>query len=304
MPFIIIGAVVIGLMLGLMGSGGSILTVPVLVYVLGHDGKAAIAESLAIVGGIAFATMFPYARSRLVSWRNVVFFGIPGMAGTYFGAWLSNFVGSALQLTLFAVVMLLAAGLMFKKTAKAGNTACGDEQASDPRTSKAANSNQKSAWLIGLEGLSVGVVTGLVGVGGGFLIVPALVVFGKLPMRMAIGTSLAVIALKSLSGFYKYLDVLDSLGASIDWPTVGAFVAIGILGSLIGHASATRLNQAMLRRAFALSLIGMGLFVLGKETPKLFAPPSRAGVAVRDIDRKNDPLRTPVEARPVGPRGE
>ncbi len=256
MPFIIIGALLIGLTLGLMGSGGSILTVPVLVYILGHDGKVAIAESLAIVGSIAFVTMFPYARSHMVNWRSVLFFGGPGMIGTYCGAWLSHYVPGTVQLTLFAVVMLAAAVFMLRRS-KAS------------QIEAALGKPAQSFWMIGTEGITVGIMTGLVGVGGGFLIVPALMAFGKLPMRVAIGTSLTVVALQSFSGFLKYLDVLASVGSSVDWQTVAAFVLIGVVGSFIGHRIASQIDQQLLRRTFAIFLVVMGLFVLGKEGSKL-----------------------------------
>ncbi|MHC4875524.1 MAG: sulfite exporter TauE/SafE family protein [Planctomycetota bacterium] len=258
----IIGALAIGLTLGLLGSGGSILTVPVLVYVLGHDDKAAIAESLAIVGTIALIGMLPYARRRQVDWRSVVFFGLPGMAGTYAGAWLARLVTGPVQLVLFACVMLLAAGLMFRK-ARAANlsTTAGDAETRIPQ----------AVWKIALEGLFVGVVTGLVGVGGGFLIVPALVVLGGLPMRLAVGTSLVVVALKSFSGFLKYLGVVSSLGGHIDWQTIGVFAVVGIAGSLVGNALSQRINQHALKRAFAGFLVVMGLFVLGREVPQVLA---------------------------------
>ncbi len=259
MFYIVIGALVIGLSLGIMGSGGSILTVPVLTYLLGHSSKSAVAESLAIVGAIAIVAMFPYARSKQVDWRSVVFFGIPGMAGTYLGAWIAGYVSGAAQLTLFALVMLLAAYMMFRRPANvpvAGN--------GEPRQPHAL-------WKVSAEGVIVGVITGLVGVGGGFLIVPALVVLGGLPMRMAVGTSLVVIALKSGSGLYKYLDVLQASGASIDWPTVAAFALIGIVGSLAGKQLSFRFDQNVLRRGFAVFLVVMGLLVLGKEAPGLLA---------------------------------
>ena len=289
MPFVIAGAIVIGLSLGLMGSGGSILTVPMLVYLLGHNGKVAIAESLAIVGGIAAVTMVPYARSHLVNWRHVLFFGLPGMGGTYVGAWLSHFVPSTWQLILFAFVMLGAAILMIRnKLPKTANPSPDNTEADDEPTTSA---EVKSRWFIAVEGILVGIITGLVGVGGGFLIVPALVIFGRLPMRVAIGTSLTVIAMNSFSGFYKYLDVLASLGESIDWYTVGAFVAVGVVGSFVGHALATRLNQTALRRVFAIFLIGMGLFVLGKETPKVMhhtAANSEHSAVVTDALAENE----------------
>lgn len=268
MIYIVIGALIIGLTLGLMGSGGSILTVPVLTYLLGHNGKAAIAESLAIVGGIALIAVLPYAKSKQVDWRSVAYFGVPGMAGTYAGAWLAGFVPGAVQLTLFAVVMLIAAFMMFRRQEDVGQ----GSNLSGNRRSELKTHPQKTPqafWIIASEGMVVGVLTGLVGVGGGFLIVPALVVLGGLSMRVAIGTSLAVIAMKSLSGFYKYLEVLEDIGASIDWRAVAAFIAIGVVGSLTGKLIGSRVNQEALRQAFAVFLVIMGIFVLGKEVPRI-----------------------------------
>ncbi len=253
----VLRALLIGLSLGLLGSGGSILTVPVLVYLLNHDGKAAIAESLAIVGGIALAGAIPYGRSRQIDWRNVVFFGVPGMAGTYGGAWLAKFVPGTVQLILFAAVMLLAAWLMFRNSKPAA------DGTDEPRP-------RHALWKITLEGLAVGVVTGLVGVGGGFLIVPALVLLGGLSMRVAVGTSLVVIALKSFTGFFKYLDVLADLDIPLDWGTVGWFVTIGVFGILVGHWIGTKINQRLLQRTFAVFLVLMGGFVLSQEVPKVF----------------------------------
>lgn len=262
MIYALLGAVAIGLVLGLLGSGGSILTVPVLVYLAGQPDKVAIAESLAIVGAIAAVGALPYARQRLVDWRSVLFFGVPGIAGTYGGAALAAFVPGAVQLALFALVMLLAAALMLR-----GRRA---PEGSRPR---------QAAWKIVAEGLVVGLVTGLVGVGGGFLIVPALVLLGGLSMRLAVGTSLLIIAAKSFAGFAKYLDVLAGLGQHVDWTLIGLFAAIGVAGSFAGHALSGRVPQRMLQRAFAVFLIAMGGFILVQESPKVLAPagaPSRA----------------------------
>ncbi|WP_284327034.1 sulfite exporter TauE/SafE family protein, partial [Deinococcus metallilatus] len=183
-----IGAALIGLSLGLLGSGGSILTVPVLVYLVGEPEKLAIAESLAIVGAISLFGAIPYALKRQIDWRSVLWFGIPGVAGTYLGAALSVYLSGVAQLMLFAVVMLLAAIMMFRP---------GGAQP------EAATNHKRSPLKIGAEGLVVGVLTGLVGVGGGFLIIPALVLLGGLPMSLAVGTSLLIIAAKSFVGFYK-----------------------------------------------------------------------------------------------------
>lgn len=190
-----IGALMVGLSLGLLGSGGSILTVPVLIYLAGEQEKVAIAESLGIVGAISLAGFIPYALQNQVHWRSVILFGLPGMAGTYGGAMIAGFVSGTFQLLLFAFVMVLAAGMMFLDKEK-------------PTGPKGNVQISHASWKIILEGLAVGVLTGLVGVGGGFLIVPALILLGGLPMSLAVGTSLIIIALKSFSGFFKYMDVL------------------------------------------------------------------------------------------------
>ena len=241
-----IGALSIGLSLGLLGSGGSILTVPVLVFLIGEGEKVAIAESLAIVGGIALAGSLPYARRRLVDWRSVALFGIPGMVGSYLGAAVSSYLSGNTQLALFGFIMLAAAALMFRP----------------PRGPDVLESARRVAWKIAVDGLIVGVVTGLVGVGGGFLIVPALVLLGGLEMHRAVGTSLTIIALKSVTGFVKYLDVLADLDLAVDWRLIAIFITVGTAGSLIGNWLASRTPQQQLRRAFAVFLIVMGVFVL------------------------------------------
>lgn len=287
--YLVFGALVIGLALGLMGSGGSILTVPVLAFLMGHSEKAAIAESLAIVGGIALVAAIPYAVSRQVDWRSVLFFGLPGMAGTYLGAWLAHFVPGFVQLLLFAVVMLLAAGLMFRQrqTEKGPDAKEDDAEIGE-------HAKRHAFWKIGLEGLGVGVLTGLVGVGGGFLIVPALVLLGGLSMRLAVGTSLVIIALKSATGFWKYLDVLQADGLPVDWWTIGVFIVIGIAGSFAGSLLAGRLNQTLLRRGFAVFLVAMSVFIFAMQTPKLL-PTIPAEPGVDEVKPAAAALFKPVE---------
>lgn len=248
----LLGALAIGLSLGLLGSGGSILTVPVLVYLLGQDEKLAIAGSLAVVGTIALAGALPYLRQRLVDWRNVLWFGLPGMLGTVAGAWLAQWVSGLFQLSLFALVMLLAAWLMFR-----------------PPVLRPADAQPRAGWRIVMDGLVVGILTGLVGVGGGFLIIPALVLLGGLPMRMAVGTSLVIIALKSFSGFVKYLDVLDGQGLALDWSTLALVSAFGVAGSFAGNLIGGRVPADALRRGFAVFLVIMALYILARSLPAL-----------------------------------
>ncbi len=254
MIYALLGAVLIGLVLGLLGSGGSILTVPILVYLADQPGKVAIAESLAIVGAIALVGAVSYARSGLVDWRSVVGFGLPGIVGTFGGSLLAARVPIAVQLVLFAVVMIAAAGALLK--GRPGET----DRVSRP------------AWLVALLGASVGVLTGLVGVGGGFLIVPALVLLVGLDMRRAVATSLAVIVLNSAVGFVSYLDLLSAAGATVDWGLIGTFALIGMAGSVVGSRVSARVPQASLRRGFAVFLVVMGAVILIQEAPHAFAP--------------------------------
>lgn len=244
------GAIAIGISLGLLGSGGSILTVPVLVYLIGQDEKVAIAGSLFIVGSIALAGSMQFLRAGLIQWRSVLVFGLPGMAGTWFGAYLAGWISGITQLALFAVVMLIAAWLMLQPP---------DLESADP--------TPRATWKIAIDGLIVGVITGLVGVGGGFLIVPALVLLGGLTMRQAVATSLVIIALKSFSGFYKYLDVLEQQNLELDWRTLILVTGLGIVGSFAGSHFAKRVPQEKLKTGFGYFLIVMGIYILIRSVP-------------------------------------
>jgi len=251
--FALLGACAIGLSLGLMGSGGSILTVPVLVYLVDQPEKVAIAGSLMIVGSIALLGSLPYIKQRQVDWTTVWMFGIPGMIGTYGGAWLSAYLSGLMQLAIFAGVMLLASYFMLRPNKNI-------EQESD---------HQRHVVKIIIDGLVVGIVTGVVGVGGGFLIVPALVLLGGLTMRVAIATSLVIIALKSFSGFVKYLDVLEQSGLSLDWLVIGIMIVVGGLGSALGNKIANKVPQNKLKKMFGMFLIIMGIYILIRSVPQL-----------------------------------
>lgn len=246
------GAIAIGVSLGLLGSGGSIITVPVLVYLLGQDEKIAIAGSLFVVGNIALAGSLQYVRARLIDWRNVFVFGVPGMVGTYLGALSAAFVPGIVQLSLFALVMLLASYMMLRPVIVAN-------EVHEPR----------ETWKIASDGLFVGVITGLVGVGGGFLIVPALVLLGGLAIHKAVATSLVIIALKSYSGFYKYLDVLDQQNLELDWKTLMLVTGLGVVGSYAGAKIANRMPQDKLKKGFGFFLIVMGIYILVRSVPEV-----------------------------------
>lgn len=266
----IVGALLIGLTLGLLGSGGSVLTVPVLVYLVGHNAKISIAESMAIVGLIGIVSAIPYAHTKQIDWKSVLYFGVPGMVGTFGGAWLGGFSSDAIQLAVFGSVLILAAAFMIRKAFFLGATQDECETVTpDPyRTFTTAKTIK-----ITLEGLAVGVLTGFVGVGGGFLIVPALVVFGQLPMRLAIGTSLVITVLKSLIGFAKYQHYLVEHAMTVDWGTIVIFSLLGIVGGLVGQRLNSRLNQRTLQQGFAVFLVLVGGFILIREGSTAFATP-------------------------------
>lgn len=255
MPVIMLaipGALIIGFTLGLLGSGGSILSVPVLVYLLGQEEKVAIASSLAIVGLIALFGSIPYILQKVADGKMVMLFGLPAVLGTYMGASVSVLVSGAVQLAVFAGVMLVAAVFMLKPTPA-------ETQVREP---------SRFRWLLILvEGLGVGILTGFVGVGGGFLIVPALVLLGGVPMHRAIATSLVIIAMKSFVGFATYMDLLS--GAAIDWWVIGLFSVFGIAGCLMGGLVVPYIHQENLKRTFGVLLIVMGVFIFYRTIPTL-----------------------------------
>ena len=273
MVYAVLGALLIGLSLGLLGSGGSILTVRVLVYLLGRVEKLAIAESLAIVGGIALVGVAQYAWRGRTRWRYVLWFGVPGMGGAYLGAIAARHVPGALQLAIFAVIMLTAAWAMLRGGFGAKAAVTGTPEQAPPHLT-----GRRLAEVIAM-GAGVGAMTGFVGVGGGFLIVPALVLLARLPMRDAIGTSLAIIVLNSLTGFLKHQRLLPELGLHVDWALIATFIAIGGVGSVAGGMVSARVNQKLLRKVFAVFLVVMGVFILVREAPKVFLPSPAADPA-------------------------
>ncbi len=247
------GALAIGISLGLLGSGGSILTVPVLHYLLGQPEKVAIGGSLLVVGLIALAACIPYARHRQVDWPNVLWFGVPGMAGAWAGASLATVVPGALQMALFAGVMLLAAWRMLTASAL------------EPET------DLPRRWVVVAGGTGVGLLSGLVGVGGGFLIVPALVLLAGVGMSNAVGTSLAIISMNAFAGFARYIGVLQDQELQLNWPLLLLVAAVGIAGSLLGGRLGRKLPQKTLRRMFGIFLLLMGAFIAVDAGPTLLS---------------------------------
>lgn len=243
-------SVVIGLSLGVLGGGGSILTVPILVYVAGFEAKEAIAASLFVVGVTSAVSVFSHARGGRVMWRTGLIFGAAGMAGAFVGGLLGGHIPGQILLIAFAVMMVATSVAMLR-----GRKKKNDDGAAPVR-------HELPVGRVLLDGAIVGLVTGLVGAGGGFLVVPALALLGGLPMSVAVGTSLVVIAVKSFAGLAGYLTTVQ-----LDWGITLGVTAAAIVGSLVGSKLAGRIPEAALRKAFGWFVLAMGTFVLIQQTP-------------------------------------
>jgi uncharacterized membrane protein YfcA len=239
-------AVFVGVSLGLLGGGGSILAVPLLVYVAGMDAKEAIATSLLVVGTTSAVALVPHARAGRVRWRTGLLFGVAGMVGAYAGGRVAEFIPGSVLLVAFALMMLATAVAMIR----------GRRTPSQP-----AHTELRVGRVL-LDGVVVGLVTGLVGAGGGFLIVPALVLLGGLPMSVAVGTSLLVIAMKSFAGLAGYL-----ASVQIDWPVALAITGAAVLGSLVGSRLTGLIPPDTLRKGFGWFVVVMGVVVLVQQLP-------------------------------------
>lgn len=252
-------AIAIGVSLGLIGGGGSILAVPVLAYLFGMDEKVATAYSLFIVGTAALVGGLRQHRSGNVDWRTAVVFGIPAIAGVwavrhYIVPALPDvlFTAGGLEFTrrmgmfgLFAVLMVWAAWSMLSSAERKSGS--GDVNYNYP--------------LILAEGLVVGAVTGFVGAGGGFLIIPALVILANLEIKRAIGTSLMIIALKSLLGFF----LGDAMTTAIDWLFLAQFTGLAVVGIFAGVYVGRFIDGAQLEKGFGYFILAMAVFIFTME---------------------------------------
>ena len=256
-----LSSIIIGISLGLIGGGGSILTVPVLVYLFSVDAVLATAYSLFIVGMTSAVGSVTYFKKGLVNIRTAVIFGIPSIIAVFVTRAfvvpaIPNEVFTAsgvlvtkgmLMILLFALIMVAASYSMIKKDKKITETPSGPQRFNYP--------------LIIAEGLAVGMLTGLVGAGGGFLIIPALVVLSKLPMKEAVGTSLVIIAAKSLIGFLG-----EGSETLINWTFLGSISIFAIIGIFIGMSLSKRIDGEKLKPAFGWFVLVMGIFMIVKET--------------------------------------
>lgn len=254
-------SIFIGISLGLIGGGGSILTVPVLVYLFSLDAVLATAYSLFIVGSTSVVGSLSYFKKGLVNIKTAIVFGIPSIAAIFltreyllpaipqdvFTIGSYTITKNMLLMLLFAILMIAASYSMIRK----------DGQANDGATQK----QQFNYFQILLQGIFIGVVTGLIGAGGGFLIIPALVNLLKLPMKTAVGTSLVIISINSLMGF------LFSLShTSVQWGFLLSIASIAIIGILIGSYLSTKIKATKLKPAFGWFVLVMGIYIIVKET--------------------------------------
>lgn len=256
-----IASIFIGIALGLIGGGGSILTVPVLFYLFAVDTVTATAYSLFIVGLTSAVGTVSYFKKGLVNIKTAIVFGIPSIIAVFLTrAYLvpaipkevfsiGDFVVSKgiLMMLVFAVMMIAASYSMIKKDKKQPNENEGEQKFNYP--------------IILVEGAIVGMLTGLVGAGGGFLIIPALVILSKLPMKEAIGTSLVIIAAKSLIGFFG-----EGSETVIDWSLLTKVSAFAIVGIIIGTMLSKKIDGAKLKPAFGWFVLVMGIYIIIKET--------------------------------------
>jgi uncharacterized membrane protein YfcA len=210
---------------------------------------------------IAAIGALPYARKGLVAWSTVLLFGVPGMMGSYVGAVAGKYVSGHAQLTAFSVLMLAASLLMMRPPTQTQAAVAASKRVKRRPPAQAF----AEGMVIGVEGFGIGLLTGFMGVGGGFLIVPALVLLVGLPMHLAIGTSLATIALNSMIGFWKSSQMLPVLQLRANGNIIIAFAIIGVVGSLIGSAICHRLPQQRLRRLFAWFVLVMGAWLLWRN---------------------------------------
>ncbi len=239
-------AVLVGLSLGMFGSGGSVLAVPILVYIMGIETKSAIAMSLAIVGFTALTGTVLQWRQKTLCVKAALFFSVIGIVGTLGGTWVAMKISGTLQLILFGTLMVGAALAMLLKK--------------EPDLIEGSNECHMRPDLAGGMGAGVGFMTGLLGVGGGFMIVPALNSIGHLKLRLAIGTSLFIISVNALAGVLGYLGKVNFY-----WPVVGIFIVFSSLASFIGVRLAKRLPVAKLRQGFAGFILILGAWLLVKN---------------------------------------
>lgn len=258
----------IGLALGALGGGGSILTVPALVYALGQHPRSATTSSLLIVGITSLLALLPHARAGRVRFRQGLLFGALGTAGSLAGSSLAGRVAQQVLLTAFAALMLLVATLMLRRSRGQPTGHKQDDLTSEPMlTLHPLTCACPRVAKVLLTATVVGLLTGFFGVGGGFVLVPALVLALGFPMPVAVGTSLLVIAVNSATALSARV---GSGSNHLDWPLIGVFTAAAVAGSLAGGRLTSRVDPRHLTRAFAVLLVAVALYTAARSIPTLF----------------------------------
>ncbi|MDO9386976.1 MAG: sulfite exporter TauE/SafE family protein [Thiobacillus sp.] len=259
---VILAGAATGIVLGLFGSGGSIIATPALLYLLDVAPKSAIAMSLGIVAVTATIAALDNWKRGNVDVSVAAVFGLFGVVGTYAGARLGVVTPVVIQLVVFALVMYAAAWRMLKPARLAVPASRGAAISASGGAAALPCTGLFSPCMahMALHGIGVGVLTGFVGVGGGFLIVPALVLLSRIPMKIAVGTSLAIVAVKSYAGFAGYMGAVP-----IDWALMGGFTAVTVVASFAGTRIAHRFSQDALKRAFAVFLLFVASYILLKS---------------------------------------
>lgn len=272
-----IGGIVVGLSLGLVGAGGAILSMPIFTVVLGHAVGVAALEALAVTGAVALVSAARSALARRVDLPRAAAFALPGMAGAWLGGPLAKALDARLQSVLFAALALVAAWRMLAAPSPSPAMATAADAA------RPARDRARTIVLSALCGAAIGVLTSVLGVGGGFLLVPALVLVTRAEMPIAVGTSLAVITVNAAVGLLSHARADGAFGA-IAWTPVAIVAGCGIAGSLAGGRLGSRLSPRALRRVFAALLVVVAGLVAARGAS---APPSAAPTAApQDADSR------------------
>lgn len=269
MPLAVIPlGLLIGIALGALGGGGSILAVPALVHVLGQDPVTATTSSLIIVGITSLLSLPAHHRAQRVRFGKGTTFGLLGTAGSFAGSAASRAVPGEVLMTVFAVLMLVVAVLMLRRS-RDGSPEGGDAGPSEPvLTLRPLTCACPRLLKLVVAATLVGLLTGFLGVGGGFVLVPALVLVLGFTMPVAVGTSLLVIAINSATALAARTQ--QGVG-DLDWPLILGFAAVAVLGSLIGSRIADRLPAGRLSQAFAVLVLAIAAFTAVQSVPTLLA---------------------------------
>jgi uncharacterized membrane protein YfcA len=264
-PLSLIFGAIVGLSLGLTGGGGAIFAVPLLVYGLGIPTKEVVGISLAAVGATSLVGFLHRWMMRQVETRTGVLFAVAGMLGAPVGTWISGLLSDAVLLTLFAGLMIVVAVRLWRQAAKAATavSACATANVEDGPTCRRDTSGgliltSRCAVLLTIVGILTGVLSGMFGVGGGFVIVPALVLFSGMAIHRAVGTSLMVIALVSVSGVASHFWA----GRDISLAVASLFVLGGVAGLFAGQRIGRRLSGPALQKVFVVAILFVAAFVI------------------------------------------